>query len=259
MANWADFVRAGKVTATHTGRARTDRSDVLYEHGGIGLDLDAITLKDVTPLLNSGFRNILARDSETQCGVILAAPRSRLIRAYRDLMDGAYTPASYAFHATTLLHDLRATFVRIPGELLMLSDRSFYPVSWQVGGSGADAGTLWSIRKQNMTHGATQEGDLESFDYDQWIKEYVPPRLGMVKFEGPFDLDFSETYILHVYHSQLRPQIEAGGVQDFTGSIPSKLSHGLTLPLVLEGNSHFARAVLHILWDAIAKGVISEN
>lgn len=113
-ANWADFVRV----------------DVLYEHGGAFLDLDAIVLRDLSPLLNTGFRNILARDFETQCGVVISAPGSNLIRAYGKFMDLIFDPNDYAFHATSLLHVLRETFVRVPHELLMVSDRTFYPITW---------------------------------------------------------------------------------------------------------------------------------
>lgn len=38
------------------------------------MDLDFVMLKDLEPLRKAGFRNVLAKDFETQCGISMSSP-----------------------------------------------------------------------------------------------------------------------------------------------------------------------------------------
>lgn len=99
-----------------------------------------------------------------------------------------------------------------------------------------------------MIQASREIGETLEFNYDIWEQTFVLPRVNGHTLEGPIGLDLSETYILHAYHSQFGLSINSN---------PDKLSQGLTLPLVLEGTSHFSRAVLHSVQHAVDHGVIS--
>lgn len=181
------------------------------------------------------------------------------MKAYRDLMDPGFTPGNYYFHATSMLHEIRRTMATIPNEILMVSDQAFYPAPLR-DGMGAK---LWELRTQDM-RSASQEFTAShlpstTFDLDSYIKNFEVKGVDdyWQNLAGEFGMDFSETYVIHGVHSALRAGIENGRILDWSGTTPSRLTHGLTIPLIMEGNSNFARATLPMVQHALDRGVIS--
>lgn len=182
------------------------------------------------------------------------------MKAYKEYMPIVFSESSYYHHATSLLHELRKVMARIPGEILMLSDASFYPISCQNWVPKNDQ-RLFDLVNKDMRPGASEIGNFKpgTFDYESWSRDWAMPNEHDYwgQMEGPYDLDLSETYVIHAYHSQFRRHITEHVIKDYGNHHPSRLRNGLTIPLILEGNSNFARATLSIVQHALEHGVIS--
>lgn len=218
------------------------RMQILHEYGGIYLDTNAVPLRDISDLRNSGFANILGgvvaldmkHSGYLQNGVMLAAPRSAMmeiyIKAAHEFFDGSKTLVSIK-----LLTDIANRLSAVPNEVLILQPSAFGPMSWQF----ADQARLFK------PHFETSAGlTVSGYDWGQnmttckdmldWlIKEEV---YGTVEWE----MDFSSSYVLHAFDGEKIP-----GWDNMVG-----------LNYVLARQSNYARAVYPAVAHAIREGFI---
>ncbi len=114
------------------------RMDTLWEYGGIYLDTDAVPLRDISDLRNSGFANIVSgaiaitmkHSGLINNAVMISTPGTALmdiyIQAAHQFFDGFWALAS-----VNLLTDMANRLVAVPNEVLILQPKAFAPTSWE--------------------------------------------------------------------------------------------------------------------------------
>ncbi|KAK4152487.1 Lactosylceramide 4-alpha-galactosyltransferase [Chaetomidium leptoderma] len=232
------------------------RLEALRKYGGIYLDADAIPLRDIADLRNSGFRSVVGQqlglavwaNNYINNGVMMTVPNSNLMTFFyhsaHEFFDGGWDTAGIR-----LLTDLANRLSSIPNEVLILQPQAFSPVSWQdddqrrlflpsLPSASSDA-----RREQTLRDGAVASGACR--DVLAWLKYREgngPPTAGAWKLGGAWELDFSSSYVLHAFDSALTKVLGKGGEID--------------LQYVLARESNYARAVFPAVWKAVEEGII---
>ena len=224
------------------------RTDILSRHGGIYLDDDAYVLRDLSPLRTLPFQNIVGRQAGGQIcpAVLLSAPRNKLMSAYHTLQDSIFD-GEWQTHATTLLTTLVKDFQQPEGQVLVLDQEAFFPLSWMMD----DLVTMYG------DNGEEQEGGVEV--------EVVNnrPTTNLTEYVDHFHLDPPATwkrdwrlsYVLHGWMSALKRNVEKLEEREGFGDF----SEGITLDYVLAGRSNFALAVRPAVRHALDTGVLDHD
>ena len=216
------------------------RTDVLEQYGGIYLDDDAYVLRDLAPLRNLPYQNIVGRQGGGQIcpAVLLAAPHNKMMSAYHALQDSIFD-GEWQTHATKLLTTLVRDFQDPDGQVLILDKETFFPLSWL----HDDLVTLYGVNK---------ESSLEAVNNR--------PTENLAGFVEDFHLDGPETwkrdwrlsYVLHGWTTSLKRNLERLEQEDVFG----EFREGITLDYVLAGRSNFALAVRPAIRHAVDTGVL---
>ncbi|KAH6613702.1 hypothetical protein B0J18DRAFT_440733 [Chaetomium sp. MPI-SDFR-AT-0129] len=253
------FIENPRVTSKgqeiDTFGAKSDfiRADALGEYGGMYLDVDAIPLRDVAPLRNAGFANVVGGavvlrtkySGFVNTGVWLSRPHSSLVEIFGRAMDAFYNGV-WAI-SVDILTDLSFRLHAIPGEVLIMHPKAFAPTSFEVEdqerlfrphpGSGGANGAITGVKTESL--GTTCEDALA------WLAEREQHQLpGRPHTEG-WEMDFSATYVLHAFDD------DADRVRGWDGKI--------TLQYVLAQQSNYARAVYPAVKHAIDEGIITKE
>ncbi|GAB1314488.1 hypothetical protein MFIFM68171_04698 [Madurella fahalii] len=226
------------------------RLAALRDFGGVYLDTDAVPLRDIADLRNSGFANVIGGQTGLSMrftgylnnGVMMAAPHSNLMtifyEAAHEFFDGQWETAS--IH---LLTDLGNRFALIPNEVLILQPQAFDPTSWQK----EDQIRLFKEVLDPIATGVGPEdqGQQQSSigtcrDALAWLKQRENS-----KQTDPWELDFSSTYVLHAF-------------DNWVPSIIGK-DRKIDVKYVLERKSNYARAVFPAVWRAVQEGIIPQD
>ncbi|KAG7289219.1 hypothetical protein NEMBOFW57_005583 [Staphylotrichum longicolle] len=251
MAHKADFVRLA----------------TLLEYGGVYLDTDAIPLRDVAELRNSGFRNVIGQQlglglwvinhlNNLNNGVMMAVPRSNLItlfyHAAHEFFDGEWETASIQ-----LLTDLGNRLALLPSEVLILQPQAFSPMSWQdedqkrLFEPSLDPVTAMTPaseeREEALRASAAESGTCR--DVLAWLKYREEEKggslgqgTGVRPVGGSSEVDFSSSYVLHAFDSALDKVLGKG--------------KDIDVRYVLSRQSNYARAVFPAVWRAVKEGII---
>ncbi|KAH8663372.1 hypothetical protein BGZ60DRAFT_411155 [Tricladium varicosporioides] len=225
------------------------RIAALREFGGIYLDMDAIPLRDIGSLRNSGFANVVGgafalttkHSGYVNNGVMMAKPHSNLMEIYYRAAD-QFFDGSWATASVLLLTDLANRLSSIPSEVLILQPTAFAPMSWE----DEDKKRLFQPHfKTPATTGLLGDNGPRELkgtclDAMAWLKE----RESEGKVEK-WEMDFSSSYILHAFDDEL---------EKIWG-----WDHKINLEYVLARQSNYARAVYPAIWHAIQAGVIEEE
>ncbi|KAK4122115.1 glycosyltransferase family 32 protein, partial [Parathielavia appendiculata] len=250
------------------------RLAALREYGGVYLDTDAIPLRDIADLRNSGFRNIVGPQLAPAMwlahilnnGVMMAVPHSNLMtlfyHAAHEFFDGGWETASLG-----LLTDLGNRLAALPGEVLILQPQAFSPISWhdndqrRLYQETLDPTTAPSVaslqREQDLLQVAAPVNSNTSSslsspssswstsgtcpDVLAWLRyrEAVLRSSGQGRDRGEFDL--SSSYVLHAFDGVLEQVLGRG--------------RDIDVRYVLERRSNYARAVFPAVWRAVQEGV----
>ncbi|KUJ24630.1 uncharacterized protein LY89DRAFT_572803 [Mollisia scopiformis] len=217
------------------------RMQVLHEYGGIYMDTDAIPLRDIADLRESGFANVVGgaigltmhHSGFINNGVMMAAPGSALMKIYMraadQFFDGRWETAS-----VNLLTDVANRLSAVPHEVLILQPKAFAPVSWEYADQvrlfqphfEMPAGNeIWGSTSTNMTTCDDMLSSLiekESFGGEDW------------------EMDFSSSYVLHAFDGKHIPGWD----------------NKVDLNYILARQSNYARAVYPAIAHAISSGVL---
>ncbi|KFY91611.1 hypothetical protein V500_04574 [Pseudogymnoascus sp. VKM F-4518 (FW-2643)] len=209
------------------------RAKAIYEHGGIYLDWDAHALRDVKPLRESGFANVVGRQrgGQVNSGVWMSRRGTLLVKLWAEKQHEVYSGA-WTAHSNDLLTSLSekngdSSLLTMIAERLMpqnkevliLETEAFAPMSWKL----KDASKLF------MPH---LNDNIEQMKSDAKKSDW--------------EIDYSTSYILHAFKPDKSEHIENFDRDD-----------GITVKYVLARLSNFAIAVYPAVKHAIDTGVIS--
>ncbi|KAJ4204552.1 hypothetical protein NW759_014889 [Fusarium solani] len=231
------------------------RLAALRDYGGVYLDADAIPLRDIADLRNSGFRNVVGGQTGITLrfsgylnnGVMMSVPHSNMMTLFYHASHQFFT-GEWDTASIHLLTDLANRMATIPSEVLILQPQAFDPTSWEYD----DQKRLFLPAMDPLPSNATlesqtqdQQSDLASSvgacrDALAWLKQRE-----MLSSKDKWELDFSSTYVLHA----------------FDNWVPSILGAGRTIDVkyVLARQSNYARAVFPMVWRAVQEGLISRE
>ncbi|PNY29671.1 Uncharacterized protein TCAP_00415 [Tolypocladium capitatum] len=215
----------------------------LRDFGGVYLDMDAVPLRDVADLRNSGFANVLGGAAALSMkhsgyinnGVMMSAANSSLMKIYHhaahEFFDGAWATAS--IH---LLTDLANRLLPLPSEVLILQPQAFAPTSWEL----EDQKRLFlptlraSAPRERPEQGGV--GSATCRDALAWLRRREEDAT------DEWELDFSSTYVLHAFDDEMAK------IRGW--------DHRIDVAYVLSRQSNYARAVYPAVWDAVRRGII---
>ncbi|KAH8896243.1 hypothetical protein GQ53DRAFT_640225 [Thozetella sp. PMI_491] len=216
----------------------------LQKFGGVYLDTDAVPLRSIDDLRNTGFANIVGGETVLNMrfsgylnnGVMMARPHSTLMRLFyhaaHEFYDGGWATAS--IH---LLTDISYRLARVPFEVLILQSQAFAPTSWELN----DMRRLFLPKLQTPTSYNAAEANpslLTCDDALSWLAQRNQKG-------DAWELDFSSSYILHAFDN---------GMEKIWG-----WDHQINLKYVLARQSNYARAVFPAVWHAVEAGIIPEE
>jgi hypothetical protein len=214
------------------------RVQAVHDFGGIYIDLDVHTLRDVKPLIESGYPAVVGRrrDSAMNSGTFMSEKGGRLISNWLETMHRVYD-GRWVTHSNTALTRASEKMLREePCEVLVMGQDAFAPVGWKI----HDNDWLFDEHEEEQDHDEevyhSDEDSLRRYDED-YTWDDAHPR--------PWARDWSCTYLLHAFNFK-KPR---HGFQ----------SNGITPRYVLARRSNFARATYPIAKELLDRGVIAAD
>ena len=109
------------------------RAKAVYEHGGVYFDWDVHALRDLKPLREAGFVNVvgLEKYGNVGTGCYMSMKGSELMRLWLENQHIVYD-GGWITHAVTLFNKMSRRLAAIPGEVLILAESAFAPSSWEL-------------------------------------------------------------------------------------------------------------------------------
>lgn len=225
------------------------RLQALREFGGVYLDLDAIPLRDLSPLRTAGFGAVVGPVTAVSVwqggmlnnGVMLSAPHGALVEIYYQAYDRFFT-GEWDTASVVLLTDLAMRAAAVPRAVLVVEAGAFAPFSWEVWDMNRLYGFLLGKPEGEGERGVKEvlEGGTCG-DAMAWLREREKGR------EEKDEVDLSNTYVLHAF---------SGNLGRFHGLFSPRLE--VDLEYVMRRESNFARAVWPAVKHAIEAGLLPE-
>ncbi|KAK3936852.1 hypothetical protein QBC46DRAFT_394050 [Diplogelasinospora grovesii] len=248
------MTKNGVVIKNMEHRADFLRISAVKEFGGVYMDMDAIPLRDISPLRTSGFSNVIGGATVLSIrhagfvnnGVMMARPHSTLMEVYAEAADLVFD-GQWATASVHLLTDLANRLVAVPGEVLVLEGRAFAPTSWEY----EDQRRLFLPSLKTPVAKELVDAENSAGLRDWKSKTTCRNAMGWLKereVEGnmeTWEMDFSSTYILHAFDNDVHKIRGWDKVVD--------------VKYVLARQSNYARAVYPAIWHAIREGIIPQE
>jgi hypothetical protein len=209
------------------------RAKVVYDYGGIYYDWDVHTIRDVKPLREAGFANVvgLEKYNRVNSGCYMSVKGSELMRLWLENEHIVYD-GGWITHAVLLLNTLSRRLAAIPREVLILEQDAFAPSSWEAD----DAQYLFGSHFE--AHSPTSTIATRTVLHTEDAEAVWESRNTLESWEN----DYPSTYAIHAFRNN--------DVQNFDG---------ITIKYVLARQSNFARAVYPAVRHAIEAGIISSE
>lgn len=202
------------------------RVQAVHDFGGIYIDLDVHTLRDLKPLIESGYGGVAGRqvDDALNSGTFMSEKGGKLISTWLDSMHTVYD-GKWITHSNKALTKIGENMLRTdPCEILVLGRDAFAPVGWR------EEDNEWLFDEHNVSN-ETAEVELE-----RYVEEHADD-------DTSWAHDWSCTYLLHAFNLK-KPR---HGFKH----------NGITPRIVLEQTSNFARAVYPVAKELYDKGVVA--
>jgi hypothetical protein len=216
------------------------RPAIMLEFGGMYMDFDVIPIRDVKPLREANYNNVVGHElyEGVNNGAWLSKPGTTLMKLFDEEQHIVYD-REWTTHSVQLLTRLSNTLVGAGNEVLIMERKAFTPTAW----NHEDFEQLFATHPETKVEQLTEAQANATF----------PPVSDAVALwkanrdakREEWQMDFSTSYVVHA----MSPTHHGGGeVSGF---------HGITLEYVLARESNYARAAFPAVWHAIANKVIS--
>ncbi|POS74040.1 hypothetical protein DHEL01_v207567 [Diaporthe helianthi] len=216
------------------------RLDQLTLHGGIYLDWDVLTLRSIDPLLESGFKAVLGRQSDATVmnGIILAARDSAVVRVMRRETPRRFT-GEWVEHSVNLITEVAQALAAVPREVLIMDPGAYAPFTWTQESVNAalerhedDAVAVRGLDSL-VDRGLLVTGDPVAV----WERRQVREKKGWAH-------DYNDAFFFHNYFND---------VENPRGY------NGVSVPYILARDSNYALAAWPIVVQGIMNGYIDEH
>lgn len=217
------------------------RLDQLTLHGGIYLDWDVLTLRSIDPLLESGFKAVVGRQSDTTVmnGIILAARDSAVVRLMRRETPRRFT-GEWVEHSVNLITEVAQALAAVPREVLIMDPGAYAPFTWtqesvnaaleRYEGDAVTPRELDSLADRGIS---AREADPMAV----WERHQVSQKKGWAH-------DLSDAFFFHNYFNDVESP---------------RGYNGVSVPYVLARDSNYAIAAWPIVVQGIKDGYIGEH
>lgn len=240
------------LTPTHAGNGKElvdmeHKSDfvrvkAVHDFGGVYIDWDVHTLRDVAPLRQSGFKAVAGRQlgGPINSGTFMSEKGGKMIKLWMTQMHEVYD-GGWTTHSNDVLTKVGERLVREPREMLILERDAFAPGSWE----NVDTDALFGVHNDTESNLANQTYvpgmALPAYDEEFSARWDHPERF------LEWERDWSRSYLLHAF-SPDRWSHKVEGLEE-----------GITPRYVLERRSNFARAVYPVAKSMYERGLIGVN
>lgn len=207
------------------------RWEVLFEYGGLYLDWDVLSLRDIAHLRKSGFNSVVGRQpgGSVNSGCVMTQPGSALADIMRRegplVFDGEWET-----HSVRLVTTVSERLAGAPAEILILDHKAMAPTGWLPD----DADGLFALHDE----GSENTAELQILDQTADPMMRWEQRIA----DRGWKLDFGQTYLLHAFKSR---------VHDVTGF------EEVTVPYVLAQKSNYALAAWLAVDHMVQHGVVA--
>ncbi|CAH0051200.1 unnamed protein product [Clonostachys solani] len=227
--------------------ARSDfaRAKVLQEYGGYYVDFDVHALRDIRPLLKSGYKAIIGIEfgGLINLGVVFTAARSLFIDQWVTGMNAAFD-GGYVTHSNHVGTKIRQHLEGHGNELLVVSQTTFHPVDWTNEGrhelwvnhdfdDGTFTNNLANHKDGDPLPSFEHEyRELEQYRWDAPGQEYLKPEWS--------NWNWRRSYMVHAFRNHAAHNYEH-----------------ISPRYVLERRSEYARMVYPWVWEMYRDGIVS--
>ena len=217
------------------------RTDILMKYGGIYLDDDSYILRDLAPLRNLQYNNVVGKqvNGEICPAVILATPNNKLMATYHALQDTVFRFSEWADHATKLLTTLVREFQTPDNQVLVLDQDTFFPSAWYP----EDIEKLYRVHPDG---GPDIINNRPTKNITDFIANF------QLKEPDTWKRDWRLSYTLHGWTSGIDHTFNETKQREIFGQ-----DQGITLDYVLAKSSNFALAVYPAVRHALDTGVLA--
>lgn len=263
LTSFPETLRLSRVTAPTTANGhdiqrvehKSDfvRLDQLTLHGGIYLDWDVLVLRSLDPLLDSGFKAVVGRQSDATVmnGIILAAKDSAVTRIMKQETPKVFT-GEWISHSVGLITSVAQAVARVPREVLIMDPGAFAPFTWTQESVNAalqrHEGDAAPVRPQQDS--LAGRGSLAVWRADPmaaWERHRAAEKKALdhdFSERREWEHDFSDAFFFHNYFNDVENPRGFAGV---------------TVPYILARDSNYALAAWPIVMQGIKDGYIDEN
>jgi hypothetical protein len=213
------------------------RSDMVrfnqtYDKGGIYLDFDVLTLRDVRVLREAGFNNVVGRqfDGKINNGCFMTQKHSSLAYLMKRHQWKTYD-SRWLTHSTELLTSIADRLVRSSNEVLIMEMHAMAPMNWYK----ESVIKLFSTHKE-MVPLWPQVNDMTESPIERYENKAR---------SQDWEIDFSSTYFLHAFHNRGKFKIPG-----FTA---------VSVDYILQRNSNYALLAWPIVQIGLKEGIFTET
>ncbi|KAJ3483991.1 hypothetical protein NLG97_g7170 [Lecanicillium saksenae] len=220
---------------------RLVRVKAIRDFGGIYIDLDVHALRDMKELREAGYDAVAGKQGGglLNSGTFLSSKGSTATKKWIDSMHRVYD-GRWTTHSNEALTTVASGLNSNPCEILVLDQAAFAPIGWKWFDGERLFGEHYSATGlERLEDDAAPLPD--NFD-DNEVGEKSP---SFLKFQLPWTLDWSCTFLLHAFSRQM-PKL-------------STPNNEITPRYIAQRRSLCARAVYPMLRDMYHNGVIDRH